>query len=160
MVDETETTQTFSIGELAHRAGVSVHTLRWYEAEGLFPRDVPRTSGGRRIYAYDSLAWLALLSRLRESGAPIAVMREYAGLVRAGSGNEAQRLALMRAHERSLDAQIESLIACRQVIGDKARGYQEMLIARGIDPFAGAEPGDGSDEPAGVHAAAEDVRVA
>jgi hypothetical protein len=52
--------------------------------------------------------------------------------VRAGSGNEAERLALLRAHERSLDAQIESLIACRQVIHDKAKGYQEALVARGL----------------------------
>jgi len=52
--------------------------------------------------------------------------------VRAGSGNEAERLALLRAHERSLDAQIESLIACRQVIHDKAAGYQEALVARGL----------------------------
>lgn len=132
MVDVVDTTRTFSIGELARLAGVSVHTLRWYEAEGLFPRDVPRTSGGRRVYAHDSLAWLALLGRLRESGAPIALLREYAALVRAGSGNEAERLALLRAHERSLDAQIESLIACRQVIHDKASGYQEALVARGL----------------------------
>ena len=73
-----------------------------------------------------------LLGRLRESGAPIALLREYAALVRAGSGNEAERLALLRAHERSLDAQIESLIACRQVIHDKAAGYQEALVARGL----------------------------
>lgn len=136
MGEEIDTSRTFSIGELSRRAGVSVHTLRWYEAEGLFPRDVPRTPGGRRVYAHDALAWLALLARLRESGAPISFLREYAALVRAGSGNEAERLALLRAHERSLDAQIDSLIACRRVIGDKARAYQEALIERGIDPFA------------------------
>ncbi|WP_053097544.1 MerR family transcriptional regulator [Microbacterium sp. CGR1] len=132
MEDVIDTTRTFSIGELARLAGVSVHTLRWYEAEGLFPRDVPRTSGGRRVYAHDSLAWLALLARLRESGAPIAMLREYAALVRAGSGNEAERLALLRAHERSLDAQIETLIACRQVVSAKAGAYQEALLARGL----------------------------
>ena len=44
MVDVVDTTRTFSIGELARLAGVSVHTLRWYEAEGLFPRDVPPVS--------------------------------------------------------------------------------------------------------------------
>lgn len=138
MPDQIDTTRTYSIGELARRAGLSVHTLRWYEAEGLFPRDVPRTAGGRRIYAHDALDWLALLSRLRESGAPIAVMREYARLVREGSGNEAERLALMRAHERALDVQIETLIACRRVISDKARTYQDALIARGIDPAVGS----------------------
>ena len=60
MVDVVDTTRTFSIGELARLAGVSVHTLRWYEAEGLFPRDVPRTSGGRRVYAHDSVSYTHL----------------------------------------------------------------------------------------------------
>lgn len=138
MDEPIDTARTYSIGELARLAGVSVHTLRWYESEGLFPRDVPRTPGGRREYAHDSLAWLALLGRLRESGAPIAVLRDYAALVRAGSGNEADRLALLRAHERSLDAQIETLIACREVIRGKSQAYQDALLARGIDPFAAA----------------------
>lgn len=150
MDDVIETTRTFGIGELARLAGVSVHTLRWYEAEGLFPREVPRTPGGRRVYAHDALAWLALLGRLRESGAPISLLREYAALVRAGSGNEAERLALLRAHERSLDAQIDALIACRQVIGDKARAYQEALVARGVDPFATADAV--ADDRAEAHA--------
>ena len=40
--------------------------------------------------------------------------------------------ALLRAHERSLDAQIETLIACRQVVSAKAGAYQEALLARGL----------------------------
>lgn len=129
--------RTYSIGELARAAGLSVHALRWYEAEGLFPREVPRTPGGRRIYPEDTVAWLALLGRLRQSGAPITVLREYTALVRAGSGNEAERLALLRAHERSLDAQIAQLVESRRVIGEKATAYQRVLVDRGIELPAG-----------------------
>lgn len=121
---------TYSIGELAEIVGMSVHTLRWYESEGLFPREVPRTAGGRRIFNDEAVRWLALLSRLRESGMPIAELAKYSCLVRAGEGNEAERIALMEAHADSLDAQIAELIACRAVIRGKVDSYREDLSAR------------------------------
>ena len=126
------TGRTYSIGELAEVTGMSVHTLRWYESRGLFPRPVPRTSGGRRIFNHEAVRWLAFISRLRESGMPVAELAEYARLVRAGAGNEEERIALMEAHARSLDAQIEELIACRAVIGGKIDSYCETLSAIGV----------------------------
>lgn len=47
--------QDYSIGELADITGLSVHTLRWYESRGLFPRNVPRTSGSRRTYGPETV---------------------------------------------------------------------------------------------------------
>ncbi|MGV8881142.1 MAG: MerR family transcriptional regulator [Rhodoglobus sp.] len=127
-----DTDQDYSIGELADITGLSVHTLRWYESRGLFPREVPRTSGGRRSYGPETVGWLTLISRLRESGMPVAEMAKYSALVRAGEGNEPQRIALMEAHATALDEQIESLIACRAVIGGKIDTYRTALIARGV----------------------------
>lgn len=125
---------TYSIGELAELSGMSVHTLRWYESQGLFPRAVPRSSGGRRIFNDEAVRWLALLSRLRESGMPVAQIAEYSRLVGEGAGNEAERIALMEAHARSLDAQIDELVACRAVILGKVDNYRASLLARGALP--------------------------
>lgn len=133
MAAETPTEErSYTIGELAALAGLSVHTLRWYEAQGLFPRDVPRTSGGRRVFTADAVRWLALLTRLRESGMPVADIARYADLVRAGEGNEADRIALMEAHAASLDTQIEELLACREVIRGKIASYRLALADRGV----------------------------
>lgn len=126
------TDQALSIGELADATGLSVHTLRWYESRGLFPRDVPRTSGGRRSYGPETVGWLTLITRLRESGMPVAEMAKYSALVREGEGNESERLALMEAHAAALDDQIHALVACRDVIGGKVDAYRAALIARGV----------------------------
>ena len=128
-----ETRRTYSIGELAELTNLSVHTLRWYETQGLFPRPVPRTSGGRRAYDHATIGWLSLLTRLRESGMPVAEMAKYAELVRAGAGNEHERIALMEAHAQALDAQIRELIACRGVIDHKIDLYRTALRERGVD---------------------------
>ena len=122
--------RTYTIGELATISGLSVHALRWYEAQGLFPRDIPRTPGGQRIFGDEAVRWLALLNRLRDSAMPVADMARYSQLVRAGEGNEADRIALMESHARSLDAQIEELIASREVIRDKITFYRQAVASR------------------------------
>ena len=44
------------IGELAARAGRSVHAIRWYESQGLIP-GVMRDAGGRRVYSESHPDW-------------------------------------------------------------------------------------------------------
>jgi DNA-binding transcriptional MerR regulator len=41
---------TMKIGELARLSGRSVHTIRWYEAQGLMP-GAAREAGGRRVFS-------------------------------------------------------------------------------------------------------------
>jgi DNA-binding transcriptional MerR regulator len=71
-----------TIGDVAARTGLSVHTLRYYERIGLLDR-VPRDGGGRRAFGPDDLGWLDLLTKLRRTGMPIADM---VPLCRARSG--------------------------------------------------------------------------
>lgn len=59
-------------------------------------------------------------------------MAKYSALVRAGEGNELERIALMEAHATALDDQIQALIECRAVIGGKIDTYRTALIARGV----------------------------
>ena len=44
------------IGELAARTGRSVHTIRWYERQGLIP-GIVRDNGGRRVYHERHVGW-------------------------------------------------------------------------------------------------------
>jgi hypothetical protein len=41
-----EVPENLSIGQVAERTGLSVHALRFYEQEGLFPNGVRRGPGG------------------------------------------------------------------------------------------------------------------
>ncbi|MER7466781.1 MerR family transcriptional regulator [Streptomyces sp. NPDC097981] len=133
--------QSLSIGEVADQTGLSVHTLRFYEREGLLVGPVRRTSGGRRRYTSFDVDWLLICVKLRESGMPLADLRHFAELVRLGPGNEAERLRLLDAHRQRVDAQIQSLEECRSVITWKVGVYAEHLArgeAGGLwDPTAG-----------------------
>lgn len=128
----TAASPMLTIGELAAEVGLSTHTLRWYEAQGLFPQPIPRTGSGRRHYGPEAIGWLRLLSRLRESGMPVAKMAEYSRLVREGDGNEDARIALMEAHSQALTEQIEILERCREVIDDKVALYRRRLADQSV----------------------------
>ncbi|MET9993450.1 MerR family transcriptional regulator [Streptomyces mutabilis] len=127
----TETPATpLSIGDVAEQTGLSVHALRFYEREGLLVGPVRRTSGGRRRYSASDIDWLLICVKLRESGMPLADLKQFAELVRHGPGNEAERLRLLEAHRRRVDAQIQALEECRSVITWKVGVYADHL-ARG-----------------------------
>ncbi|WP_371617050.1 MerR family transcriptional regulator [Streptomyces sp. NBC_00454] len=119
-----------SIGEVARRTGLSVHALRFYEREGLFANPVRRLSNGRRIYHEEDLEWLAICTKLRSSGMPLAMIRQYVELAQEGPGNEHERLQLLRRHESHVEAQIRELQDTLDVMRHKVRIYEDH-VARG-----------------------------
>jgi len=125
-IAETET-QRLSIGQVAERTGLSVHALRFYEREGLLADPVRRDAGGRRVYGEHDIEWLGVCIKLRASGMPLPAIRRYVELVRAGGGNEQQRLAIMREHREQVLAQIAELTECLDLISYKIEFYQECL---------------------------------
>ena len=116
-----------SIGQVADKTGLSVHALRYFEREQLFLRPVRRDGSGRRVYTLDDVEWILLCNRLRESGMPIARLREFAGLVKAGPGNEDDRLELLKLHRSEVAQRIAHLEGCMKVIDTKVSIYQRHV---------------------------------
>ena len=102
----TEESRTLTIAEAAAATGLSPHTLRYYERDGLLLDAVERASSGHRRYTERDLGWIHLLTRLRATGMPIREIREYADLVRQGEGTEPERMALLQAHRDAVRAQL------------------------------------------------------
>ena len=93
----TEETTDLTIAEAAEAAGLSVHTVRYYERAGLLA-PVERNGSGHRRFTEQDVEWLVVCTKLRATGMPVRRVREYAELVRDGDGNEDQRLALLEQH--------------------------------------------------------------
>jgi DNA-binding transcriptional MerR regulator len=102
----TEVPPTWSIAEAARATGLTPHTLRYYERDGLLLDAVERAASGHRRYTEADLGWLVLLGRLRATGMPIREIREYAALVRQGDGTEQQRLTMLQAHRERVLAEL------------------------------------------------------
>lgn len=119
------------IGQVADRTGLSIHTLRFYEREGILVRPVRRGPGGRRVYTEDDIDWLTLCTILRGAGMPLPDIRRYAELVQAGAGNEPERLDLLRRHEHRIHDQRQQLDRCLDLIKFKIGVYEDILDSAG-----------------------------
>ena len=123
-------TPGLTIAEAAQRSGLTADTLRYYERDGLLLRPVGRSSTGHRRYVEDDLRWIEMVTRLRSTGMPIRDVRRYADLVRAGGGNEGERLDLLRAHRRTVLAQLAAVQEHLGAIDYKIGIYTDTLEQR------------------------------
>ena len=130
MADVTTASRTtLSIGEVSALTGLSAHTLRFYEQEGLFVAPVQRTAAGRRRYTQEEVEWLRVGVKLRSSGMPLPEIRRYVQLVGEGSGTEAERLEVLRRHEARVRQQVTDLQEALGVIHAKVEVYARHLAA-------------------------------
>ncbi len=127
----SDTAVGLSIREVAARTGITTHTLRYYERIGLV-QPVARARSGHRRYGDADLRWLELLKRLHATDMPIRRMLEYARLARRGHSTVAARRALLAAHQREIEAQLEHLKSTLEVIGVKLALYDRVLAGEVI----------------------------
>ena len=119
--------ESWSIAEVAEATGLTAHTLRYYERDGLLLGSVDRTSSGHRRYTDRDLGWIRMVTRLRSTGMAIRDVRQYADLVRAGDGNEAERLELLRAHRDRVRNELREVAAHLDAIEFKIDLYEARV---------------------------------
>ena len=120
--------ETLSVGQAAAQVGLTVHTLRWYEQEGLV-EPVLRDSAGRRRYTKQDVDWLVLLTKLRRTGMPVRDMRRYAELARSGDDTLRDRLRIFEEHRDRVQARIAELQRDLDMINSKIDVYSRMPAA-------------------------------
>ncbi|NBF07281.1 redox-sensitive transcriptional activator SoxR [Pseudomonas sp. Fl4BN1] len=62
-----------SVGELAHRCGVTIATVHFYEAKGLIQGQ--RSVGNQRRYARDTLRRIAIIKVAKLAGIPLMTIK-------------------------------------------------------------------------------------
>ena len=122
-------TRGLTITQAADLTGLSADTLRYYERDGLMLRPVPRAPSGHRQYGDEDLRWVRLITKLRSTGMPIRDVRRYADLVRAGDGNEQERLDLLRAHRQVVLARLAEVQDHLGAIDYKIGIYEAKVTA-------------------------------
>jgi DNA-binding transcriptional MerR regulator len=122
-------TTTYSVGEVSQRTGFSIDTLRYYERLGLI-EPVDRSAGGRRMYREEDVGWLDFVSCLRDTGMPVERMRQFAELCRDGEHTVPERVEMLEAHGRRVEAEIETLRTKLEAIRHKIGYYEGVLALR------------------------------
>lgn len=120
-----------SVAQISELTGVSGYTLRYYERAGLI-QSVARTGGNQRRYQAADVEWVRFLLRLRETGMPIAQMREYATLRAQGDATLQPRLAMLVEHQEALHRQIATLRAHERALAVKIGTYRQLIADAGV----------------------------
>lgn len=116
-----------SISDVAERTGLTTHTLRYYEREGLMLTPVERASSTHRRYTEADVTWVTFLTKLRSTAMPIATMREYVVLARQGDRTEGERLELLLLHRMAVQRQLEEMTASLAAIDYKIDLYRRNV---------------------------------
>src|SRR5262245_4061367 len=77
-VSTEQNRQAIVIGELSHRTGVHIETIRYYE-RSMMPR-LQRSQGRRRLYTHDPSRRLAIFKRTRTLGLTLEEVRALLAL--------------------------------------------------------------------------------
>ena len=97
----------YSIQDVSNKTGLSTHTLRYYEKEGLIS-DVERSQGGFRQYTDEDLESLGLICCLKNTGMSIQEIARFVQLTHEGDHTLEERVELLREHrERVLERMAE-----------------------------------------------------
>lgn len=119
----------YTIGEFSELTGLGVHTLRYYEQEGLLTP--ARNAANRRRYSEQDAAWVAFLRRLKDTGMPLREIRRFARLRALGEATAADRLTMLMDHQRRLSAQIVRLQEHQRALEEKIDFYRKTLEESG-----------------------------
>jgi DNA-binding transcriptional MerR regulator len=117
----TGVTTALDPGEVAARTGLTLDTLRYYEREGLIG-PIDRAPGGRRRYTEDDVAWIGLVTCLRDAGLGIADLRRFTELLRSENGAD-DRVAFLQRRREELRDRLHRTQAALDVLDDKITYY-------------------------------------
>jgi DNA-binding transcriptional MerR regulator len=115
-----------TIDEAAERMGISKHTLRYYEREGLLP-PIAKAANGHRRYTEDDLGWVKFLQLLRGTGMPIREMKSFVELTWAGDHTIAQRVDVLERYRVALRERMEADQERLQFLNYKIDYYTGVL---------------------------------
>jgi DNA-binding transcriptional MerR regulator len=105
--------ETFRIGEVAARSGVSIDAVRFYERKKLLPL-APRTQGGFRLFPLETIERVRFIKQAQFLGFSLD---EIAKLLTTGGAAECQQVHnLLRAHLAELDERMRLMREFRRTL--------------------------------------------
>lgn len=99
---------SYSIKDVAEMTGLSNHTLRYYEKEGILP-PIERNAGGRRVYTDENLVWLDIVTCLKKTSMPVSDIKEIVRLSITGDETIEERKEILINHRKKMVDQLSDL---------------------------------------------------
>lgn len=116
----------YTIGQVAEKMGLTAHTLRYYDKEGLLPF-VKKSASGLRVFSDSDIEWLVLIECLKSTGLQLKDIKQYIDWYREGDATLGKRLNLLEQQKKKVDEQMEQLKKHREKLDFKIAFYNEAI---------------------------------
>ena len=118
----------YSIQDVSNKTGLSTHTLRYYEKEGLIS-GVERSQGGFRQYTDEDLEALGLVCCLKNTGMSLQEILRFVQLTREGDYTLEERVELLRKHRENVIQRMAEMQKYLDKVTWKLNFFSEKLKA-------------------------------
>lgn len=116
---------TYRIGELSKLVGISEHTLRYYEKEGLVVPD--RDKNNMRSYSEDNKLWTEFILHMKQTGMSLEDLKKYTKLWESGEEGTVEMIDILTAHRENVEKQIKIFQKNLDLLNTKIDFYQSRL---------------------------------
>lgn len=117
----------YTIKQVAQQTGLTAHTIRYYDREGLIPL-LTRSENGIRQFSQDDIDWINLICCLKNSGMSIQTIKEFMQLCLNGEATGEERKALLMEHRKHILEQMDVLHDSLSIVDYKISHYKEIGI--------------------------------
>ncbi len=115
----------YTIGEVAEKTGLSTHTLRYYEKDGI-SRPIKRKENGLREYTDEDIALLKVINCLKETGMSIKDIKNYVKLCEVGDNTIEERKEIFIKQKKYIEEEIEKLNKHLETAKYKIKYYENL----------------------------------
>lgn len=122
----------YSIGEVSQMFQIPVSTLRYYDAQGLFPLLI--RENGIRQFSETEIEQLHLITCLKDSGLQIKDIKQFMAWTTEGSSTYEKRLALLEKQKKQSELEIEQMKETLDILKYKC-WYYEKAMQEGNEDF-------------------------
>jgi len=131
----------YTIGKVAELSNLSVHTLRYYDKEGLLPF-VKRTQSGIRKFDDADLDGLKIVECLKKTGMPLKEIKQFLDWCRKGDETLPQRRDMFYERRTVVMEQMAELQKILDTINFKCWYYETAVIEGTEDIPKSMSPAD------------------
>ncbi len=114
-----------TVKQLSDKFNVSVHTIRFYDDQGLFP-DVKRDSHGTRLFTEAHLEWINLVLCLRNTGMSIADIKHFVELCKVGDSTNLERYNIILKQKKKAEEDLKEMQKRLEVLNHKENYYGSL----------------------------------
>jgi DNA-binding transcriptional MerR regulator len=122
----------YTVKQAAEKMGMSAHTLRFYDKEGLFPH-VSRDENNARLFSDKDLEWVHTVQCMRDTGMPLAEVKAFVQLGLLGDSTIPKRYRMIQDQVQKAEQELAAMEERIRTLKRKVEYYNGLLEEQEAD---------------------------